>query len=640
MALPNTDQLRTDLATIADCDSLAGPVLQLVGVVFAVQAAQAQAQKEITRFVKDIERTRQKFNDEDFREKFSDEIENLNIFDKAFKDSFSTDLSSLVSQPFNQSMLSPDSFSTQNFGGFGMFPATGLEDNNLGKFSPMSLTGGGPGGSCNTQGVGSLGSVQFESLDQTTSQFRKASSSLAGIGMSLANDPTRAMEFATISAGKLAASFVTRRTLLEDIQTSVDTLENLLLQLGDDDYNLKFDEVIADAKKHVDASLDLLDSIIDDLAASGVFKNSEKNELKDELQQAADELKLPTGFPKASGYRAFLYIQAILIAVDQQLRILKSLDSRILVTLPNLASFSANLVSNFKLSNHFGGMFSVIRCGLNDVSKQMSMAQQSNNMLVMMSLIPKWRITILTYRQMVEVAAQDPTPPLTASMNSVYGSELTTLEQAAADATTYVNETNSDDVITKVRNFMTTAQTRLVGNIGDAVVEQRAQIARNALTQATSAQTSIENALAVFGGNTEEQKARADAFYRVMEAAPYLYAVSDAIATASWDQFFSADALESSAKAMLGKFLAAAAQCIEDKNDVAAEAIRKEATRQVQENRLEDMSRKYVYDVSSRLQGLGITEILLLKSRLKRIQSLLQLPAFGGAFPSRDVFAP
>jgi len=187
---------------------------------------------------------------------------------------------------------------------------------------------------------------------------------------------------------------------------------------------------------------------------------------------------------------------------------------------------------------------------------------------------------------------------------------------------------------------MSTAQTRLKVKIPDATVESRAQIARTALTEAISAQSSIQDVLSQFIGDSPEEQARAEALYSVIEAAPYLYAAANAIATGSWQQLFSMDSLESSAKALLGKYLAAASECCDAGNPIGADAIRQEAVRQVQESRLEETSRKYVYDVASRMQGLGITEITLMKSRLKRIQALLQLPCFGGSIPSRDVFVP
>jgi len=640
MTLPNTEQLRTSLESITNCDSLAGPVLQMVGVVFAVQAAQAQAQKEITRFVKDIERTRQKFNDDDFREKFSDEIQNLNAFDEAFKKAMETDLSSLVSDPFNSSMLSPDTFSIQNIGGYGMFPASGLEGNNISKFTPLGMTENSPSGNCSTKGVGSLGSVQFPELSRTSSQFRKASASLAGIGMSLANDPTRALDLATTVSSSLVKSFLVRQTILEDVRTSIGTIESLLLKLKDDDYELGFDEVIADAKSHVDQSLILLESIIDDLTASGAFKQSEKEELKDELQRAADELEVPTNFPRSSGFLIFMSVQGILITMDQQLRLLKALDTKILVALPNLSTYSTSLTDNFSLSNHYGGMFSVIQCGLDDISRQMTRAQRSGDVISMITLIPKWRIMILMHRRMVDVAAQDPTPPIAAELNTDYGGALAEVEQAASDALDVINQDSLDAVIEKVRSFMSLVQIRLKSDIGNEAIESRAQIARNAITQAISEQSSIQDALDQFIGDSPEQQARAEAFMAVIESVPYLYATTDALVAGDWEQFFSSDSLDSSAQNLLGKYLEAAARCVEDNNAPAAAAVRREAVRQVQESRLESVSRDYVYDVASRMQSSGITEILLLKSRLKRIQTLLQLPVFGGSFPARDVFAP
>jgi len=641
MTLPNTEQLRTALDSLSNCDSAAGPVLKMVGVVFAVQAAQAQAQKELTRFVKDIERTRQTFNDEDFKKKFSEEIDNLNAFDEAFKKAMETDMSSLASSPFNSSMMSPDSFSIQNNGGFGMLPGGGLaESSDISKFSPLGLSGESAGGTCAAKGVGSMKSVQFPELKNTSDQFRKASSSLAGLGMTLANDPTRALDMAITVAISLAKSFVARETILSDVRSSIGTIENLLLKLKDDDYNLRFDEVIADSKTHVDASLILLGSIIDDLAASGTFKQSEKEELKDELQEAADQLEIPTGFPRSSGFLIFMAVQGVLITMDQQLRLLTELDSKILIALPNLSVFSSSLESNFSLSNHYGGMFSVIQCGLDGISRQMSKAQKSSDVVSMISLIPKWRIMILMHRRMVDVAAQDPIPPIVASMSSPYGARLTDLESVAEDTLVLINQDSLQDVIDKVRSFMAIAQVRLKSNIGTAGVEAKAAIAKNAITQTLNNQTSIQSTLSKFVGDSPEEKARAEALFSVIEAVPYLYAAADALLNGDWSQFFSVDALESSAQNLLGKYLAAAATCCDQNNSAGAEAIRREATLQVQESRLEAVSRNYVYDVSSRMQGLGITEILLLKSRLKRIQALLQLPCFGGTYPSRDVFAP
>lgn len=641
MTLPNTEQLRTALESLGGCDSIAGPVLQMVGVVFAAQAAQAQAQKEITRFVKDIERTRQTFNDEDFREKFSEEIDNLNIFDEAFKTAMEGDLSSLMSNPFGASQITPDSFRLQNIGGFGMFSSGDLSTNTINKFNPLSLMGERPGGECNAQGVGSLGGVQFPGLSSTTERFRKASSSLAGIGMTFANDPTRALDMATISAGELSKNFVFRATLLEDLNQSVDILENLLIQLGDREYDLRFDEVIADAKAHIDQAIFLVEGIIDDLSASGSFQQSEKEELKDELQEAADALTIPDGFPEANGFFIFMYVQSILVVMDQQLRLLKELDSQILITLPNLSSFTTNLTANFSLSNHYGGMFSVIRCGLKDISDQMSRAQRSGDIIAMVSLIPRWRILVLMYRQMVDVAAQDPLPPIENSIQtSDFGARIGDVEQQAAEALDVINQEAMDDVIAKVRSFMSIAETKLKANIAFSAVEARGAIARDALEQAISEQTSIQGVLDQFIGDSPEEKERAEALYTVIEATPYLYGVGNALATGDWGQFFSADALESSSQALLGKYLAAAGECAAESNDVAAEAIRREADRQIQESRLEDVSRNYVYDVSSRMQSLGITEIILMKSRLKRIQALLRLPVFGGSFPARDVFAP
>lgn len=640
MTLPNTAQLRTGLESLADCDSLAGPVLQMIGVVFAIQSAQAQSQKEVTRFVKDIERTRQKFNDDDFRKKFSDEIQNLNLFDEAFKKAMQSDTSSLASSPFNSSMVSPDSFYIQNTGGFGMFPESGIGVNDISKFSPMALTGESPGGECDSAGTGSLGDVKFSALDQTSSRFRRASASLAGIGMSLANDASRALDFATITGARLLENFTTRNTILEDLEQSISTLEDLLLSLEEDDYGLKFDDVISDAKKHVDLSIELTNSIIDDLSSSGSFQQSEKEELKDELQSAADELTVPSGFPLARGFQVFLFAQSIMVVMDQQLRLLKNIDSSIMLALPNLSSFSASLQTNFKTANHYGGLFSVVRCGLRDISGQMDKARRRSDLGTIFSLIPRWRILLLTYRQMVDVSAKDPTPVLNTAFASDFGQRLSAVEIKAQETLELVNQESMDELIIQVRGFMALAQTKLKSNISNTSVEARAQIARNALTQAISAQTPIQDVLSQFIGNSPAEKARADAFFTVIEAAPYLYAVSDAILNGDWRQFFSADALESSAKALLGKYLAAAAECCGASNDVAAEAIREEASQQVQETRLEDISRKYVQDVSSRMQSSGITEILLLKSRIKRIQALLQLPCFGGAYPARDVFAP
>lgn len=640
MTLPNTSQLRTGLESLADCDSLAGPVLQMIGVVFAIQSAQAQAQKEITRFVKDIERTRQKFNDDDFRKKFSDEIQNLNLFDEAFKKAMQSDMSSLASSPYNSSMVSPDSFYLQNTGSFGMFPESGLGANDISKFSPMALTGSSPGGDCNSAGAGSLGEVKFSALDQTSSRFRRASASLAGIGMSLANDASRALDFATITSARLVENFTTRETILEDLEQSVSTLEDLLLSLEEDDYGLRFDDVISDAKKHVDRSIELTNSIIDDLAAGGAFQKSEKEELKDELQNAADELTVPSGFPRARGFQVFLFAQSIMVVMDQQLRLLKNLDSSIMLALPNLSSFSSSLQTNFKTANHYGGLFSVIRCGLRDISGQMDKARRRSDLGTVFSLIPRWRILLLTYKQMVDVSAQDPTTSINSAVASDFGQRLSAVEVKAQQALELVNQESMEDLIIKVRGFMSLAQTKLKSNISNTAVEAKAQIARNALTQAISDQTSIQDVLSQFIGDSPSEKARADAFFSVIEAAPYLYAITDAVLNGDWNQFFSADSLESSAKSLLGKYLAAASACCSNSNDVAAEAIREEASQQVQESRLEDISRKYVQDVSSRLQGSGITEILLLKSRMKRIQALLQLPCFGGAYQPRDVFAP
>jgi len=640
VSLPSTTALREALNAVVDpstdCDGIVGPALRVVGILFSMEASSSRSQNELAEFIDDTKSSIENLSEnQDLREQLFGEFEKLNALDEAYSNqSIQSILGS--SDPYSQAGVSPDSLLVnQQTGGFGLFDQSSLINN---QFSDFTLTGSqidAPSGGtdCSDLLAGSFGSPTAAELPTTTRSFRRAASSLAGIGMSITQNPGRLLSSSITAMSTLLTTLGQRRATLENCKTQISNIRDLLEQLDSNDYVVRVNQVITGAKVYVTQAIEAIEQIVDELTASGDVNEDRKDELKEFLLEARRELDTPP-VPAANNFFVYQAVSALLVVLNQLVEYLKNQNNAAVPVITNLTEFRASLESNITVSNHFGSMFSILRCRLQKLSAQMTRVIQKSNPVIAHLKMQEWRILLEVYRKMVDLAAKDPAPQLVGEFTSSFGESLGEFEDSLSSLAPDFSEEEIDQSPSKIRAFMDAAQTKLKTDLDQSVIDALAGDAIEQIDKDLENSTIIENLMDEFIDSNPSQQKAAEALSVVLASSVELFPLSDALSQGDWKQFFTADPQDLAIEAVTARLLEAAANCrCGSQTDAAAQSVarrlRREADRRIQQDRLNQLDERYVSSTSSEVTRSAILEIRVLKQRLRSLRALFQSPCFG-----------
>lgn len=438
----------------------------------------------------------------------------------------------------------------------------------------------GQGSSCD-KGIilGTVDSIVAVAASAITPVVNQAMAAQATIGLGFSVIPDLYGALASLPVGTLSLLLTNKKTLLDRIESTVNSAVVLADEMKDADYpydHVALIERSMASLEEVDGDLAQLNSV---LMAGGLFSRPLWDDSKLKIWDVSEDLmgsgSVLGGFAFSKVLQLFGYQKQLETLID----IMTQRQAAINELIAAVGGFTSTFDQDIKFQNMMAPIVQQVRCSLQQIISDMGDTLTANRLLRYYASEKKWGIelaVLANYMDGTDGLGND----LTHAPTELNKAADVLSANVSASMDFFISEDSYDALVSRLNVFMSELKRKIASNVNATALQALAVAIGRELTIQRESNSGLETALNNFNqsiaGTGLEALQLVQGVMSLLDEQG-LNGMTDALRNGDFKSFFSGDMLQKMAESAARKTLADVMQCCEDNagdGDLAEKAIK------------------------------------------------------------------